>query len=119
MPVSGPRVGARLTAKGHDVRVLDQEPHNAGLADEEVLRLAAREQRIVITHDVNTFPPVLRDFAERSAPHTGAIIPMAIRPHDFDVIVRAIGTWLDRYPQQEQWRDMTVFAARTDATTAS
>lgn len=117
--VSGPRVGAGLQAQGHDARALDQEPQNAGLADDEVLRLAAREQRIVITHDVNTFPVVLRDFAERREPHAGAIVLVAIRSRDFDLMVRAIATWLDRYPDQEQWRDMTVFAAPRDATTPS
>jgi predicted nuclease of predicted toxin-antitoxin system len=116
--VSGPRVGRRLTARGHDARALDQEPHNAGLPDDEVLRLGAREERIVITHDVNTFPAVLRDFADRREQHAGAIVLVRIRSRDFDLIVGAIETWLARYPQQEQWRDMTVFAAQTDATKA-
>jgi predicted nuclease of predicted toxin-antitoxin system len=115
--VSGPRVGARLAAEGHDARSLDQEPQNSGLADDEVLRLGAREQRIIITHDVNTFPPVLRDFAERHESHAGAIVVVGIRSRDFDLLVRAIGAWLARYPQQGQWRDMTVFATHSDATT--
>lgn len=114
--VSGPRVGARLQAQGHDTRPLDQEPQNEGLSDDEVLRLGAREQRIVVTHDVNTFPAVLRDFAERNESHAGAIVLVGIRSRDFDLIVRAVETWLARYPQQEQWRDMAVFATRTDAT---
>lgn len=116
--VSGPRVGARLAAQGHDVRALDQEPQNEGLADDEVLRLGARDERIVITHDVNTFPPVLRDFAERREPHSGAIVLVGIRSRDFDLLVHAIETWLARYPQQEQWCDMTVFATQSDATKA-
>jgi predicted nuclease of predicted toxin-antitoxin system len=116
--VSGPRVGTRLAAQGHEVRSLDQEPQNAGLADDEVLRLGAREKRIVITHDVNTFPTVLRDFAERREPHAGTIVLVGIRSRDFDLIVGAVGTWLDRYPRQEQWRDMSVFAAQIDATKA-
>lgn len=98
------------------MRALDQEPHNEGLADDEVLRLGAGEQRIVVTHDVNTFPAVLRDFAERREPHAGAIVLVRIRSRDSDLIVGAIETWLARYPRQEQWRDMTVFAAQADAT---
>ncbi len=116
--VSGPRVGARLAAQGHDARALDQEPQNEGLADDEVLRLGAREERIVITHDVNTFPAVLRDFAERRERHAGAIVLVGVRSRDFDLIVRAIGRWLARYPQQEQWTDMTAFATHSDATKA-
>jgi predicted nuclease of predicted toxin-antitoxin system len=113
--VSGPRVGARLSAHGHDVRALDQQPQHAGLADDEVLRLATSDGRIVVTHDVNTFPPLLRDFAERGDPHAGAIVLVAIRSRDFDLIVRAVEAWLARYPRQEQWRDLTAFATQSDA----
>lgn len=117
--VSGPRVGVRLSALGHDVRPLDQEPQHAGLADDEVLRLAAGDRRIVVAHDVNTFPPLLRDFAERGEQHAGAIIVVGIRSRDFDLIVQAVEAWLARYPDQEQWRDLTVFAARSDVSEAA
>jgi predicted nuclease of predicted toxin-antitoxin system len=117
--VSGPRVGARLVERGHDVRALDQEPQRAGLADDEVLRLAASEQRIVVTHDVNTFPPLVRDFAERGETHAGAIVLVAIRSRDFDLIVRAVEAWLERYPRQRQWQDVTAFATQSDAANAA
>jgi predicted nuclease of predicted toxin-antitoxin system len=117
--VSGPRVGARLSARGHDVRALDQEPQHAGLADDEVLRLATSDGRIVVTHDVNTFPPVLRDFAERGESHAGAIVLVAIRSRDFELIVRAVEAWLARYPGQEQWRELTAFATQSDAAQAT
>lgn len=116
--VSGPRVGERLVARGHDVRALDQEPQHAGLTDDEVLQLATSDGRIVVTHDVNTFPPLLRTFAERGESHAGAIIIVAIRSRDFDLIVRAVEAWLARYPQHEQWRDLTVFATHSDAASA-
>jgi uncharacterized protein YaiI (UPF0178 family) len=112
--VSGPRVGSRLAGRGHDVRALDQEPQHAGLADDEVLRLAAADGRIVVTHDVNTFPAVLREFADRGESHAGASILVAIRSRDFDLIVRAVEACLARYPRQEQWRDMSAFATRAD-----
>lgn len=113
--VSGPQVGARLAARGHDVRALDQEPRNAGLADDAVLRLAAAEDRIVVTHDVNTFPALLRDFGERGEPHAGAIVVVGIRSRDFDLMVRAVQTQLGCYPRQQQWRNLAVFATRNDA----
>ena len=112
--LSGPRVGARLAARGHDVRALDQEPQRAGLPDDEVLRLAATDGRIVVTHDVNTFPALLREFAERGEEHAGAIIVVAIRSRDFDLIVHAVEAQLARYPRQEQWRNLAVFASRSD-----
>jgi len=112
--VSGPQVGARLAARGHDVRALDQEPRHAGLADDELLRLAAADDRILVTHDVNTFPSLLRDFADRGEAHAGAIVLVAIRSRDFDLIARAVETQLARYPRQEQWRNLAVFATRGD-----
>lgn len=112
--VSGPQVGARLVTRGHDVRALDQEPQYAGLSDDEVLRLAAADGRVVVTHDVNTFPPLLRDFAERGELHAGAIVLVAIRSRDFDLIARAVEAQLARYPRQEQWPNLAVFAARSE-----
>jgi hypothetical protein len=76
-----------------------------------VLRLAAADSRILTTHDVNTFPALLREFAERGEQHTGAIVVVAIRSRDFDLIARAIDSQLSRYPHQEQWQDLTVFAS--------
>ena len=75
-----------------------------------MLRLATADDRIVVTHDVNTFPALLREFAERGEQHTGAIVIVAIRSRDFDLIARAVETRLARYPRQEQWRNLTVFA---------
>lgn len=95
------------------MRALDQEPQHAGLPDDEVLRLAGGDNRIVVTHDVNTFPVLLREFAERGEQHAGAIIIAAIRSRDFDLTARAVRTHLGRYPRQEQWRNLTVFATPT------
>ena len=53
--VSGPRVGQRLSAAGHEVRALDQERALEGLDDDEVLALAAAEERILVTHNIRDF----------------------------------------------------------------
>ena len=62
------RIGRSLTEQGHDVtRVARDYP--AGLPDDQVLAIAEREQRILITND--------RDFGElvfrRLQPHDGVI----------------------------------------------
>jgi hypothetical protein len=80
------------------------------LAADEVLRLAAADGRIVVTHDVDTFPALLREFAERGDRHAGAIMVVAIRSRDFDLIARAVEVRLDRYPRPEQWHNLTMFA---------
>ena len=98
------------------MRALDQERDQAGLTDDEVLRLATDDDRIVVTHDVNTFPAVLREFAERGEKHAGAIIVVAIRSRDFDLITRAVETRLAHYPLQHHWQNMTVFATPSNLT---
>jgi predicted nuclease of predicted toxin-antitoxin system len=72
--VSGPRVGKRLEARGHDVRALDQEPALEGLDDEEVLATAASEQRILVTHNIRDFPSILREWAAVQRSHAGVIL---------------------------------------------
>jgi Domain of unknown function (DUF5615) len=61
-------VGRRLEESGHDIRALDQEPAPAGLDDDEVLALAAPEQRILITHNIADFPRILREWATAQRP---------------------------------------------------
>ncbi len=62
------RIGAFLKAAGHDVTAIAYEHPNA-LPDDEVLRIATSEQRILITND--------RDFGElifrHHLPHAGVI----------------------------------------------
>lgn len=62
------RIGAFLKAAGHDVTAIAYEYPNA-LPDQEVLSIAAVEQRILITND--------RDFGElifrHHLPHAGVI----------------------------------------------
>jgi len=103
--VSGPKVGRRLQAAGHDVRALDQEPTLEALPDEEVLALATGEQRILVTHNIHDFPTILREWGQAGRSHTGIILVYGISQHEFDPLVRGIQAWLQRRPQQDDWRD--------------
>lgn len=103
--VSGPNVGRRLQAAGHDVRALDQEPALEALADEEVLALAAGEQRILVTHNIHDFPAILRDWAQAGRSHAGIILVYGISQREFDLLVRGIQALLQRRPNQDDWRE--------------
>ena len=46
-----------------------------GLADEVVLRAAAQEHRVLVSHDVSTMPGHLRNFASTSASPGVIVIP--------------------------------------------
>jgi predicted nuclease of predicted toxin-antitoxin system len=113
--VSGPRVGKRLEARGHDVRALDQEPALEGLDDEEVLATAASEQRILVTHNIRDFPSILREWAAVQRSHAGVILVYGIDHREFDVIVRGIERCLELYPDPASWENLALVADRESA----
>jgi predicted nuclease of predicted toxin-antitoxin system len=104
--VSGPNVGRRLEESGHDVRALNQEPALEGLDDDEVLALAASEQRILITHNIADFPRILREWAAAQRAHAGVILVYGIDHSEFALVVRGIERWLEQRPDQADWRDL-------------
>jgi predicted nuclease of predicted toxin-antitoxin system len=110
--VSGPRVGRRLKASGHDIRALDQEPALEGLDDDEVLALASEEQRILVTHNIRDFPSILREWAAAQRPHAGAILVYGMDHREFDLISRGIERWLELYPEPANWTDLAVILNR-------
>lgn len=103
--VSGPRIGRRLRAAGHDVRALDQERELEALEDEQVLALASAEQRILVTHNVADFPVILREWASAGRSHAGVILVYGITHNEFDLLARGILRWLDLRPTEEDWVD--------------
>lgn len=110
--MSGPRVGARLSAAGHDVRSLDQEPALEGLDDDDVLALAAAEERILVTHNIRDFPAILREWAAAQRTHSGTILVYGIDHREFDLILRGIERSLGSYPQPEAWHDLAIVVSR-------
>jgi predicted nuclease of predicted toxin-antitoxin system len=110
--VSGPNVGRRLADGGHDVRALDQEPALEGLDDDQVLALAASEQRILVTHNIADFPQILREWAAAQRTHAGVILVYGIDHSEFSVIVRGIERWLEIRPDHADWSDLTVVLDR-------
>jgi predicted nuclease of predicted toxin-antitoxin system len=110
--VSGPRIGVRLTAVGQDVRALDQELPLEGLDDDEVLSLAAAEERILVTDNVRDFPAILREWAAAERSHAGVILVDGIDHREFDVIVRGIERCGELYPEPATCRDLAVVVNR-------
>jgi predicted nuclease of predicted toxin-antitoxin system len=113
--VSGPRVGALLQEKGHDVRALDQEADLEGLADDDVLALATEEERILVTHNIRDFPEIVRDWMEAQRSHTGVILVYGIDHKEFQTIASGIQRWLDLYPEPDDWIDLAAVLDRAFA----
>lgn len=109
--VSGRRVGRPLLRAGHDVLVLDQDETLSRLADEEVLTLAAEQERIVITHNVRHFVPIARSWMEARRSHPGLIL--VTLPHtDYGAILRRLEQAFAARPDQDEWIDRVEFLGR-------
>jgi predicted nuclease of predicted toxin-antitoxin system len=104
--VSARRVGRPLARKGHDVLALSEHAAHEGLDDEDVLMLAAQKRRILITHDIEDFPPILREWATEGRSHAGVILVYGIRQHEFRTVIDGVSLLLAARPDQREWIDL-------------
>ncbi len=111
--ISGPRIARALREAGHDVRAADEERELDGLTDEQLLSIAAREERILVTFDVKDFPVIARRWAESGQTHAGCAIVVGIDHGELGAILQTIATTLTAHPRQAGWKNLTLFLART------
>jgi hypothetical protein len=111
--ISARRVAVPLRDRGHDVRAADEERGLDGSADEELLALAAEEERVLITCDVKDFPAIARRWAEAGRTHAGCAIIVRIDHSEFAAILDVITRAIAAHPAQADWTDLTLFLART------
>jgi len=97
-----------LRDAGHDVLALAAEPALEGLDDPEVLMLAARERRILVTRNSRDFAPILRDWAEAGRSHAGCILIWTLDHSRFSAIVAGVEPVLAQRPEQEDWLEIAV-----------
>ncbi len=110
--ISARRVAATLRGRGHDVRAADEERELDGLADEQLLELAAGETRVTITFDVKDFTVIARRWAEAGRRHAGLGIVVGIDHGEFGAILDALSHALSARPEQSDWTDLTLFISR-------
>jgi hypothetical protein len=110
--ISRRRVAIQLRERGHDVRAADEERELDGFSDEQLLALAAEEDRIFVTFDVKDFPVIVRRWAEAGRRHTGCAIVVGIDHGEFGTIITAVERELQARPEQADWVDHTLFIAR-------
>jgi len=110
--VSGRAIGRRLREAGHDVLALGDEQRFDALADPEVLALAAREERVLVTFNVKDFPGLLRDWADEGRDHAGCILMAGMDHSQFGAILRALDAALQQRPEQGDWHNLAVFVSR-------
>lgn len=103
-----------LRARGHDVRSLSDERPLEGLPDAEVLDLATRDGRILVTADVGDFVSLFSELAEKKRSHRGCILLARVGHHEFSVIADAVAAALEQHPDERAWVDRVTFARRPD-----
>jgi Domain of unknown function (DUF5615) len=114
--ISARRIAAPLRDQGHDVRTADEERELDGFTDEELLSIAATEERIFITFDVHDFAVIARRWAEAGRTHAGCAIVVGIDHGEFAAILGTIASALAMRSRQAAWTNLTMFLARIHGT---
>lgn len=92
---------------------MDQDSTLASLPDEDVLALAADQQRILATHNVKDFASIIRGRMEAGYSHAGCIL--ITFPHTaYGTILRGLSSTFAARPRQEDWKDRTEFLAGSE-----
>lgn len=108
--VSSRRVGRALRDGGHDVLALDEDIALSAVADEEVLRLAAAEDRVVVTYNISDFIRIARRWAEADRHHAGLILVTSSHS-DYGTVLRGVAALMTDHAEQADWSDRVVFLA--------
>jgi predicted nuclease of predicted toxin-antitoxin system len=101
-------IATALRSTGHDVVALAADPAFEGLEDPLVLELAAAQGRVLVTRNSRDFAPLAREWAEAGRHHHGLILIWTLDHSQFAAIVEGVERHLERWPEQEQWRDLVV-----------
>lgn len=106
--VSGRRIGRALFRAGHNVLALDSDDALSRLPDGEVLALAARDGRIVVTSNIGDFARLAREWAEAGRSHAGVILVPDPRVGPGPVLARLEAAFA-AHPAQTDWVDRVAF----------
>jgi hypothetical protein len=90
------------------VLAINEDAQLGALADPEVLALAAREGRILVTFNHRDFAPLARAWAEAGRDHAGCVIAYGIRHHEFGLILQRLRELLETRANQDDWRGITL-----------
>jgi hypothetical protein len=110
--VSARKIGKCLREAGHDVRAIAEEAGLIGLDDPDVLTLAARDDRILVTFNHRDFAPLLREWAESGCHHAGCLLVFGIDHGEVGLVLRGLNRLLLERDEQATWRDITEAVTR-------
>jgi predicted nuclease of predicted toxin-antitoxin system len=109
-----PLVAEQFTKKRPDINILSAQTWQQGIfraASDEVLLTAAREAALtLVTYDLRTIPPLLRQWGDLGLSHAGVIFidHRSIPSNQFGVLIRTL-IWLWNAEHQSLWLNRIVF----------
>ena len=102
------RIGGRLTAAGHDVLAIAEIPAYAGLPDEQVLELAAAEERVLVTRNAKDFDRITRGWASRERRHAGVLLVWTRETDEFGSLAAEMLATLEKIGDQDAWANLVL-----------
>jgi hypothetical protein len=104
-----PVIARRLRERGHDVLAVKERPDWQALPDADVLSVARRERRAVVTDNLRDYRPLHHEaVAPGGSGHFGMVfVPGGYRRAAADIgrIVKALETNLAEYPRERDLAD--------------
>jgi hypothetical protein len=112
-----PRIAAELTARRPEIPVVAMRAWHGGAYlgadDPTILAAAHAESRALVTFDLRTMSPLLREWSEAGRPHGGVVFvhPRTFAAHDIGGIILAL-VQLWEATRYLDWTDRVVFLQR-------
>ena len=106
-----------LRERGADAEGVDERSPLRGLADEELLVVAAREGRALVTENVADFMRLYGEWGAAGGPHAGIVIALSSRysrtPAGYEVLVDSLVELCAQRPAPEALADAVHFLTRS------
>jgi predicted nuclease of predicted toxin-antitoxin system len=83
------RIAEQLRRRGFDVLAVAERADLRQMSDQDLLRCAHRDERAVVTENVQDFLPIHGEFLNHGEPHSGIVLTS---PHKFSRSTAGIGT---------------------------
>lgn len=97
-----------LNGRGLDVVAAGLVADLKQLDDPILFAVAQQQGRLMITHNTNDFPDILREWAEAGRRHHGCIIS-TLPTNAYGEMERRFDRWFQLYASQDDWTDRVVF----------
>ena len=110
------RLARALRERGLDAEGVDERPPLRGLADEELLAIAALEERALVSENVADFMRLYGEWGAAGRVHAGIVIALSSRfsrtPAGYEALAAALAALCSQPPGREGLADGVRFLAR-------